>query len=124
MTRHTDLENYFTNYDSAKRRTWRNKPADVHKLPGVLGYEGPWLYKGKGGKAMIAVGCRRFTLREADLHWGATDRVYEDWRRSTADARLPNSHQNRAARAHAIIGRVLQRANLLAEKFGYKTENY
>lgn len=123
MTRHTDLENYFGNYDSSRRRTWRDKPADVHKLPAVRGYEGPWLYKGKGGKAMIAVGCRRFTLKEADLHWGATDRVYEDWRRSTTDNRLPGNNSDRAARAHAIVGHVLQRAHRLAAKFGYKTED-
>lgn len=70
-----------------------------------------YLFRSKG-KVILAIGCRRFTLGEAEAHWDGVQSV-----------RLPADdfdQQTRRRRARYIISSVIPRAARRARKLGWK----
>lgn len=112
MTSYGTRENYLANYSVGSRR---KRPDGVHRLGSVPGGYQAFVYVARG-KAHIAIGCRRFTLHEANIHWDATARAYGD---VSTDA-LGERTTGRYERARFIGRYILPRARRLANKLGWK----
>lgn len=119
------LEAFLSQYDSTNRKTWRGKPDNLVKIANIGGnYPTVWLYK-QGKTAMIAVGCRRFTIENAFTHWQSLDNVYSAWRsRSPETLEGSDSHWMRAQRAKVLGEKVLAKAARKARNLGWNTGGY
>lgn len=117
------IENFIENYNPTKRATTRNRPEGLHLLATIDGpYQRVWFYSERG-KAMIALGCRRYTLKEASLHWDEAKRVYNAWRNTTVDGRIPAKYKDRSDRARDMSDTVLPFAYRRARRLGLKYDN-
>lgn len=120
----TKIDTYLENYRLDDRKTWRGKPDNLVKVRNIGGnYPLVWLYKGAGGKAMVAVGCRRFTIEYAHTHWGSLDIVYSSWQRK-APGTLNEAHTLRAARSKVLSDTVLAQCSRKARRLGWNTGRY
>ncbi len=91
-------------YDKAKR------PAGLFPLSKDVGGGYPaFVYAGEHGLARVAVGCRRFSLEAAHVHWSLTKRI----------ARTENDVE-RENRADSMLREYLPRAKRLAQREGWK----
>jgi hypothetical protein len=114
------IENYIDQYVNDQRATWRGRPEGLRKLTTTEGGYIVWFYAEKG-EARLAVGCRRFTLKEAQLHWEESARVYGEWSRYGT---VSSHFTVRAARARDMESRVLPKARRLANRLGLRHTQY
>lgn len=69
------------------------------------------------GVAMIAVGCRRFTLREADIHWGQFHRGVHSLSQHIS---VGGSTEKAYKRAKMMINVIIPRAEAAARRRGWR----
>lgn len=119
------IENFLNQYSETDRKSWRGKPANLVKIAVIDDdkyYSTVFLYSERG-KAMIALGCRRFTIGQAYTHWGSIHAIYDAWKNRAPDT-LRYSDQQRAARAKAMVETVIAKAIRSARRRGWNTGGY
>lgn len=108
--------NAFERWDADGRKSW-NKPTGIERLGWAApkedrpnGYKA-YLFRQRG-KAILAIGCRRYTLSEAYAHW--------DGIRSVSVSETNDRELIRKRRANYICNTVLRSAARRANDLGWK----